>query len=189
MDYLSYLSCTNPSTPHSISRNCITPTPQCHSHNHHPSRCTPLTSHEPCYLRAPKRLAMNSKKSQTPKLANITLRPSQRTKWLDLKAAIAIVGPGPYLAAQLCAVPLNQVPQAVVGCEDLVMQRCIGAEVWCGWGAYVSDAPHGGFPRMARCVGGLSLPGGAESDSHLASCLDSPAPIMASCQLQTTVPW
>jgi hypothetical protein len=88
----------------------------------------------------PKLLAMHRQERQAPQLPDVALRRRNRTQRHRLVLA-AIVRPAPHLVAQLGAIRVNSIPEAVVGREDLVVEVDVGAEV-CVELAYIVSELH-----------------------------------------------
>jgi hypothetical protein len=105
-------------------------------------------------------LPLNRQKRQAPKPANTTLRTRHAPQPHGLENPIRIL-PAPHFLTQLMAVLFNGIPDAVIRVPHLATQ---------------SSSPQNSGTAIFLEVQRLS-------------CFASPAPIMASCQLQTTVPW
>jgi hypothetical protein len=72
-------------------------------------------------------LSPYSQEGQTPKLSDIALRVRQCTQLLNPEPVLVL--PGPHLVAQLVAIGVDDVPEAVVRRHDLAMKSFVVAEV------------------------------------------------------------
>lgn len=120
-----------------------------------------------------KRLSLNSQERQTPELTDVTLSWDKSPKRSSLEPVIVV--PTPDLATQLRAVRLDKIPEAVVRLQNLAMQRCVVTEICASCQSSACPVYHAHSP-------------GTPSPAQRPSCLPNPAPIMANCHPQTTVP-
>lgn len=79
-------------------------------------------------LTIPKALPLDSQKRKTPELTDVALSRYDRAKWRCLESVVVV--PAPDLAAELCSIGVNQIPEASVRGLNLLEQIVVVAEVY-----------------------------------------------------------